>query len=197
MGDFWLWFSTGTLHILDWGAYDHILFVTILSLSFPLKDWKKLVILITAFTLGHSLSLALSVSNVFNLPQRWVELFIALSILISAANQLTAYKKESQKVHFLYGITGFFGLIHGLGFSYLLKSMLGKEERISLPLLYFNLGLELGQLIIVAFVLGISLLLAFLNKWKFKHFKLFILCIIALIAVKISTERLLDLYHSF
>ncbi|MBX3165519.1 MAG: HupE/UreJ family protein [Bacteroidetes bacterium] len=204
MNEFSLWFTTGVQHILDLQGYDHILFVTLLTLTFPFKEWKKLLVLVTAFTVGHSVSLALSATNIIYVQQNIIELLIALTILVSAVYNLICHFEErkiskdaSYRQHdrVLYIITLFFGLIHGLGFSYLLKAMLGKEESVFLPLMYFNLGLELGQIIIVIFVLIFSLLLARFFKWKHTIFKLSILCLIALIALKISAERLLELFQ--
>lgn len=203
--EFSLWFSTGVQHILDLQGYDHILFVTLLSLTFPFKEWKKLLVLVTAFTVGHSVSLALSATNIVYVQQTIIEFLIALSILVTAIYNLVCTLPLKPlsfgegmgmgvRSKLIYIITLFFGLIHGLGFSYLLKSMLGKEESVFLPLLYFNLGLELGQIIVVVFVLIFSLLLARLFKWKYSIFKFSITCLIALIALKISVERLLEFF---
>jgi HupE/UreJ protein len=196
MNEFWIWFSTGVKHILDLQGYDHILFVSLLVLTFPPKRWGKLLILVTAFTVGHSIALALSTARVIEIHQPLVELLIALSILTTAVyNALTYQKTNPQNNPLIYGITLFFGLIHGLGFSYLLRSMLGKENNVFLPLLYFNTGLEVGQLIIVGIVLIFSLLLTLIFKWPFKNYKLVFVCIIGLIALKISVERLLDIFQ--
>ncbi|MES2681598.1 MAG: HupE/UreJ family protein [Bacteroidota bacterium] len=195
MNAFWLWFSTGIEHILDLKGYDHILFVTLLVLTYCFNKWSRLLMLITAFTVGHSVSLALSVINDLRLHQPIVEFLIALSILLSAIYHLVNYKNpETQKSYFLYFIVCFFGLIHGLGFSLMLKSMLGTGQNVILPLLYFNLGLEVGQLIIVLFVVVFSLLLAFIYKFPFKIYKLIVVCLIGFISLKISVERFLELF---
>ncbi len=195
MNTFWLWFSTGMEHILDLDGYDHILFVTLLVLTYCFNKWSRLLVLITAFTVGHSISLALSVINGLHLHQPLVEFLIGISILVSAVYNLVHYKDTGpQNAYFLYFVVCFFGLIHGLGFSFLLKSMLGTEQNVILPLLYFNLGLELGQLIIVLFVVVFSLLSAFIFKCPFKIYKLTVVCLIAIISLKISVERLLELY---
>lgn len=195
MDEFKIWFSTGVEHILDLNGYDHILFVTLLVLTYYFNKWGKLLLLISAFTIGHSISLALSVTNKIYLPQQLTEFFIALSILITAIYHLVYYKRTEQKnATFIIFIVTFFGLIHGLGFSYLLRSMLGREESVTLPLLWFNLGLEVGQLIIVAGVLIISIICAFVFKFPYKLFKLIVVCGIGLIALKITIERLLELF---
>jgi hypothetical protein len=192
MNEFWLWSGIGIQHIIDLGGYDHILFITLLVLTYHFHQWRKLLIMITAFTLGHSVSLALSVNGVFRVQQPLVEFLIALSILLSAIYNLKQYKSTiPQKSWLLYFTVCFFGLIHGLGFSYLLKSMLGTGQNVILPLLYFNLGLELGQLIIVFFVVVFSLLLTFLFKWPFKIYKLTLVCLIGLISLQMCISRLL------
>jgi hypothetical protein len=195
MNDFGLWFSTGMEHISDLGAYDHILFVTLLVLAYPIKDWRKLVILITAFTLGHSLSLALSIYTDQTLSSSVIEFLIALSILVTALFQLVNHKKtDFFSRRSIYLMVLLFGFIHGMGFSFLLKAMLGKEVSVFLPLLYFNLGLEFGQLIIVAIVLVFSLFITKLLKWPYKIYILGCLCLITLIALKLSLERVLLLF---
>lgn len=195
MDEFKIWFSTGVEHILDLNGYDHILFVTLLVLTYYFNKWGKLLLLISAFTIGHSISLALSVTNKIYLPQPLTEFFIALSILITAIYHLVYYKKTDQKnAAFIVFMVVFFGLIHGMGFSYLLRSMLGREESVVLPLLWFNLGLEVGQIIIVLIVLIISIVSAFIFKFPYKVYKLILVCCIGLIALKITVERLLELF---
>jgi hypothetical protein len=195
MNDFGIWFSTGVEHILNVNGFDHILFVVLLVFAFPFEEWRKLILVITAFTFGHSLALAASVLTKIPLPTNLIEVLIAFTILATAAYEASHYKSEAvRNFRSLYFVVLFFGLIHGLGFSFALRGMLGREEIIILPLLYFNLGLELGQLIIVAVVLLFSLLLARLFHFTQKKYKLFIVCIIAIIAVKITAERLLQLF---
>lgn len=195
MNDFSIWFHTGFTHILDFAGYDHILFVTLLTLGFQLSEWKKLLIVITAFTVGHSISLALSVIGQLHLPQPIIEFAIALSILFTAIQQLLNIKKNQTSPRLIYTITALFGLIHGLGFSFLLREMLGASHNLFLPLLYFNLGLEAGQLIIVSVVVVFSLFLAGFGKWTLQIFKIILICSIALIALKVSVERFLDLWQ--
>lgn len=150
MSDFSLWFSTGLAHILDLEGYDHICYVVALAIMFSWRAWKPLLILVTAFTIGHSLSLALSIFEVVKIPQESVEFFIPLTIAVTCLSNLYAiYQGNIRFNKGNYVIALLFGLIHGLGFSYLLKMMLGKEENAFFPLLSFNLGLEFGQAVIV------------------------------------------------
>ena len=156
MGENILWFQTGFEHITDLAGYDHMLFLLILCSVYSFRNWDWLI-LITAFTIGHCITLALSVLNIFRLPSSLIEFAIPLTILISAIfrwiqvekNENKSYQKD-QKV---YAITLLFGLIHGLGFSNMLRSMLGSQADILQPLLFFNLGLEVGQIVIVLFSL--------------------------------------------
>lgn len=102
MNEFGLWFGMGMEHILDLDGYDHILFVTLLVFTFPLHEWRKLLLLITAFTLGHSISLALGTTGVVTFSQNWIEFLIAASILVSAIYQLYQFKTEAVRKTILY-----------------------------------------------------------------------------------------------
>ena len=156
MGDFGFYFKEGIYHITDWKGYDHILFVMALCLPYLLKDWKQILILITAFTIGHSITLALSVFNKIIISSTWVEFLIPVTICITALENMAQKNTDKKHNRWRYGSALIFGLIHGLGFSNYLKSMLGKDESIITQLLAFNIGLEAGQLFIVAFVVLLS-----------------------------------------
>jgi hypothetical protein len=195
MSNFWLWFSTGIEHITDFNGYDHILFVTLITLAYCFDTWKKLVMMITAFTLGHSISLALSVSGYIQLKAELVEFLIAFSILLTAVYHIVNINKPTrQQTAFLYFVVSFFGLIHGLGFSFLLKAMLGSEESYVWPLVFFNLGLEAGQILIILGVVILNLTMAFLFKVPFKIYKLILVSLIGLVALKITFQRMIELY---
>ena len=153
MGDFGFYLREGFFHITDWKGYDHILFVMALCLPYGIKDWRQVLILITAFTIGHSITLALSVFNQVLISSKWIEFLIPVTILLTALENLQRKKTEHQHTKWHYIIAMIFGLIHGMGFSNYLKSMLGKSETIISELLAFNIGLEIGQLLIVLVVL--------------------------------------------
>src|SRR5690606_34360672 len=138
--------------------YDHILFVIALCCTYFVADWRKVVVLVTAFTIGHSLTLALSVFNLIRVNTALIEFLIPLTIVVTAfSNVATKRRRRRGNTDWLtYSYALFFGLIHGLGFSNYLRSLLGKEESIAGPLFAFNIGLELGQLAIVFIVLVIS-----------------------------------------
>lgn len=166
MSDFLLWFQLGLNHITDLQGYDHMLFLLVTTVVFILRDIKKVLILITGFTLGHSITLALSTLNIVSLNTNLIELSIALTIFITAVYQILQLKSKNNEVSlkFEFVVISLFGLIHGLGFSNMLKSMLGSEENIILPLFYFNLGIEAGQIVIVCIILTTSTLI--INKLK-------------------------------
>ena len=155
MSIFNLYFKLGFSHIIDYIAFDHILFIVTLTAVYLLSDWKKVLILITSFTIGHTITLAMSTLNIVSISSSIVEFLIPLTIFITAISNM--YEKGNgfslQLHNFKYFIALFFGLIHGLGFSNYLKMMLGQEQNIIKPLFAFNLGLEIGQVLIVLVIL--------------------------------------------
>jgi HupE / UreJ protein len=197
MNDFTLWLSTGFEHIVALNAYDHLLFMLCMVFSFEFNQYKKIFFTITAFTIGHSLSLALSTMHYINLHSTIVEILIAFTILFSASMALWNLKRKTiiqSKV--IYASVLFFGLIHGLGFSGILKTMLGHETNIIMPLLYFNLGIELAQILIVGCILLFSATFINYLKLNFNRFKFFSLCIIIIISLKITADRFSELLPS-
>ena len=200
MNDFWIWFSTGFDHILDWNGYDHILYVMALCVLFSVNEWKKLLVLITAFTIGHSLTLAISALNILTIKQGIIEVLIPITILFTCIVNLfyknrlnNSSRNQSKNYNFNYVLALLFGFIHGMGFSYLLRSMLGKEESVVFPLLSFNLGLELGQLIIVAIMLLFSVFLTRFTRIKKSDYVFFISSAVFGIAFLLFVQRLTDL----
>jgi hypothetical protein len=163
----------GFLHIADWEAYDHIVFVATLCAAYLPSNWKRVLGLTTAFTIGHSITLALSVFKIVIFPSNIIEVFIPITILITSIFNGFNYKKEGNKPAFLLYLTTLtFGFIHGCGFSnYLNTLLIDDTESIWQELLSFNIGLEIGQLIIVIVVLSLSFVFVELfhvehSKWK-------------------------------
>jgi hypothetical protein len=190
MNNFILFFSTGIEHITDINGADHILFVTALCLRYVPRDWKKLLVLITAFTIGHSITLALSTLNIISFSRNWMEFLIAATILITAINNLTVKDfTHHTRYPLIYFYALLFGLIHGMGFSLLLKSMLGRDESIVVELTAFNLGLEIGQLLIVAIVLLTSFIFVTLFKINRREYILFFSGAVSALSVQIMLER--------
>ncbi len=157
MGQFELYFQLGTNHILDLAGFDHILFVVVLCSLYSISEWKRIIILVTAFTIGHSITLALATFQLLNINSDLVEFLIPVTIGITAAgNILNPSASKGIQLNYFFAI--FFGLIHGLGFSNYLEALLGKEVSLLNPLLAFNIGLEAGQILIVLFFLFFSLI---------------------------------------
>lgn len=190
MGDFGFYLREGFYHITDWKGYDHILFVMALCLPYFLKDWKQVLILITAFTIGHSLTLAISVFNKILIPSTWIEFLIPITIIVTALENLFRNNNQPIHVRFRYVAALLFGLIHGLGFSNYLRSMMGKSENIITQLLAFNIGLELGQLLIVLAVLMVSFIFVRLLNMKQREWTVFISGSIFGISFIMALERL-------
>lgn len=147
MSLFELYLKLGFKHIIDINGYDHIIFILALCAGYTYIQFRKILILVTAFTIGHSITLALSTLKIVTIPSDVIEFLIPVTILITALSNLIHSNNKGRLIYF---ITLFFGLIHGLGFSNYLKELLGKESNIVTPLLAFNVGLEFGQIIIVA-----------------------------------------------
>ena len=169
MSQFWLYFNLGLQHVLDWRAYDHVLFIAVLVAAYTIHEWKKIIWLVTIFTIGHTFSLALSTYNIIIVKTELVEFLIPLTILLTALyNLFTAGKKSRQnKIQVLYFATLFFGVIHGLGFSTYFKMISSNTSSKALPLLEFALGIEAAQTIVVIAVLLLSFLFQFV--FRFSH----------------------------
>jgi len=158
MSLFELYFTLGLQHIADLKGYDHILFILTLCAVYNLKEWKRVLVLVTAFTIGHSLTLALATLDLIRVDGDLIEFLIPLTIFVTALANLLARKQEVSPLHHFikYGAGLFFGLIHGLGFSNYLRSLLGAERGLVLPLFSFNVGIEAGQIIIVSIIMVLT-----------------------------------------
>jgi len=159
--NFWFNVEYGINHVLDINAYDHVLFLTVLTVPYLFKDWKRVLLLVTMFTLGHTLSLVLAAYSIVAVNGVIVEFLIPITILIAALyNVFTAGKgNQNGKVGVLFLATLFFGLVHGLGFAREFKILLGVNDNKILLLLEFALGIELAQVIIVFIVLFLGYLI--------------------------------------
>lgn len=153
---FLFYFKQGLFHVLDWWAYDHILFLVALVVVFTLKDWKKTLWLITFFTIGHTLTLALAAYNLIYVKENIVEFAIVVTIFITALSNLIFQKKNAGNLNLNIAFALVFGLIHGLGFSSYFKILVGRETDKVLPLISFATGVEVSQAILVIVLLGLS-----------------------------------------
>lgn len=175
MQEFWIFFKIGLTHVLNFHGYDHVLFLIALSVPYAFKDWSKLLILISIFTLGHTLALFLSVFNIIIVKSNIVEFIIPITILITAFyNLFTAGKtNKNSNITFIGFVTLFFGIIHGLGFSNYFKALLSGEAIDKLPnLLEFSLGIETAQVIVVLCVMLLSFIFLTLFRFNKRDFTL-------------------------
>jgi len=168
MNDFQLYFKLGLDHILSRSSVDHILFLWALILVFNLKDWRKLLNLVSLFTLAHTTSLLLSVYGVLHIDESLIDTLILWTILITALSNII-FKKEAVLTQIHYYFSFIFGLIHGLGFASDFKMMIAGQSAKFLPLLEFALGIETAQIILGLVILTLIGLLSrfwFKNKWE-------------------------------
>ena len=178
-------------HIINLNGLDHILFILALCIRYNFGDWKKLLVLVTAFTIGHSLTLALSVFNVIHISSRWVEFLIPITILFAAVSNLFVKKFVFKtKYPVIYFMALFFGLIHGLGFSNYLRSLLGRSQSIIFELLAFNIGLEAGQILIVVAILLITFICLNLAKINRREYVLFVSGCVLGVALELAMSRI-------
>jgi len=191
MQDFKLYFGLGTEHILTWEALDHILFVAALCLRYLIKDWRKVVVLVTAFTIGHSITLALSALGLVQVATRWIEFLIPLTIVATAINnmvQKTGQVDHPSRLPLIYFFALFFGLIHGLAFASSFLSLEGREGLV-LHLLAFNLGIEAAQLLVVAIILVISFIFVQLLKIRRVWWVRGVSALVLLASLKMAYDR--------
>jgi len=190
MSDFAFYFKMGWQHIISKDALDHQLFILALACVYTLTDIKKVLILVTAFTIGHSLTLALSVFDIIRFSSKWVEFLIPCTIFITALNNIFQIDSKGTSARINYYLALCFGLIHGMGFANAIRIMLAKDQTIGWGLFGFNLGLEAGQIFVVAIILVIGIL--FLNFFKVKRrdWIFFLSAGVFALSLKMALERL-------
>ena len=191
MNDFRLYFEIGFRHIADFRGIDHILFVMALCLRYQFSDWRKILVLVTAFTIGHSITLALSVFNIVQYSVKWIEFLIPVTIVVTTVSNVFVKKfVYKSKFPIIYFFALFFGLVHGLGFSSYLKSLLGTDHSVVWQLLAFNIGLEAGQLVIVLCMLLVSFIFLQILKCSRREYILYFSGGIFAIALQMAIERI-------
>ncbi|WP_417885352.1 HupE/UreJ family protein [Zunongwangia sp.] len=194
MSQFWLYLNLGLEHVLDWNAYDHILFLIAMVASYTFNSWKRVLWLVTTFTIGHTLALFLSTYEVVIVNTAWVEFLIPITIMVTAFyNIFTASSKEkSGSANLLYFTTAFFGIIHGLGFSTYFKMLSNGFSSKIAPLFEFALGIECAQAIVVFS----ALILAFIGQNFFKISKRDWILVISAIVIGIILPILRDNFQA-
>jgi hypothetical protein len=161
MQQFWFYLQLGFNHVMDPAAYDHVLFLAALALPFSFRQWKKVVVLATVFTIAHCLSLALSAYSILSVDSQWIEFLIPVTILLTALFDLLYARKETDHATaFLHlPATAFFGLVHGFGFSGYFNMMITGTPEKAIPLLGFATGIEFSQLVVIFAMLLLAWLL--------------------------------------
>jgi HupE / UreJ protein len=190
MQDFSFYFGLGWQHIISWNALDHLLFIAALSAIYLLKDWKQVLILVTAFTIGHSLTLVLSVLDIVRFNSKWVEFLIPCTIVVTAFTNLFQKKFTAKSIRINYFLALFFGLIHGMGFANAIRFMLAKDQSLGGGLFGFNVGLEAGQIVVVIILLTIAWWIFNFFKINRREWVIFLSAAVFSLALKMAIERI-------
>ena len=190
MQDFLFYLKLGWEHIISLDALDHQLFILALIAVYSYNDFKKILILVTAFTIGHSVTLALSVLDVFRIPSDWVEFLIPLTIAITAFDNILMRNKQNRLMKMNYYLALIFGLVHGMGFANLARLTMAKEQSIFMPLLGFNIGLELGQIVVVIALMIVFFILLKVFRVQKKDWVLFVSSGVFALAMQMCLERI-------
>ncbi|MBD0289543.1 MAG: HupE/UreJ family protein [Flavisolibacter sp.] len=189
MVDFGFYFKLGWDHIISIDALDHLLFILVLAAVYTLNEWRQVLILVTAFTIGHSITLALSTMDLIRIDSKLVEFLIPCTIIITAVTNLFQKTFRTGAIRFNYFLALFFGLIHGLGFANTLRFMLARDQSLGWALFGFNIGLEAGQVMIVLLILIMAQLFLFYLKVLRRDWVLFISAAVFSLALKMALER--------
>ncbi len=180
------YFQLGFEHITDLNGYDHMLFLLVLCAAYVYTDQKKILVLVTAFTVGHSITLALAVLNVIPVNSDWIEFLIPVTIVVTAAKNLVAKQEKTTLASYVMALG--FGLIHGMGFSNYLRSLLGDE--LIMPLFAFNVGLEMGQLLVVAAIFLLQFALIKTISVKPRYWNVLISIVSGGISLLLAAQRI-------
>ena len=189
MSDFGFYFQLGWQHIMSWDALDHLLFISVLAAIYLLSDWKQVLILVTAFTIGHSITLVLSTLGTITLDSGWIEFLIPCTIIFTALTNLFQKTFTARSIRLNYWLALFFGLIHGLGFAQTLRFILAKDQQLGWALFGFNIGLEVGQILVVLLVLCLAQLFIEILKTSRRDWIVFISAGVFSLAMKMAIER--------
>ena len=187
MNNFIFFFKQGIYHVLDWNAYDHLLFLIALAVIYEFRNWKKVLWLITLFTLGHTFTLILAAYKIVSVNSNWIEFLIPVTIIITAIVNILFVKSTTKNTktntNLIFAL--FFGLIHGLAFAGGFKMLIGKSESKLIPLLEFALGIEMAQLIIVFIVLLVGFIFQTIFRFSKRDWVLIISSIVIGVTIPI------------
>jgi HupE / UreJ protein len=189
MEDFVFYFKIGWQHIINKEALDHIFFIIALSAIYMLKDWRQVLVLVTAFTVGHTVTLVLSTLQLVVVPSGWVEFLIPCTIVGTAVSNLFQKTFTHRAIRINYFLALFFGLIHGLAFANTLRMILSSDQNFALSMFSFSVGLELGQILIVFCILLLAqLFIGFLHVNR-REWVLFVSAVVFGLAMEMAVQR--------
>ena len=189
MEDFGFYFQFGWDHIIDIGALDHIFFITALAAIYMLKDWKQVLILVTAFTLGHAITMILSSKNLIEVNTGWIEFLIPCTIVVTALSNLFQKTFTQRTIRINYFLALFFGLIHGLAYANLIKFMITGEQDFIWSWFSFSVGLEAGQILVVFLILLLAQLFVGIFKLNRRIWVMTVSGAVLIFALKMAIER--------
>jgi hypothetical protein len=189
MNDFSFYFKIGWGHIINKEALDHIFFIAALAAIYVIKDWKQVLILVTAFTIGHTITLALSTLRIVEVPSKWVEFLIPCTIVFTAVSNLFIKNFTPRSIRINYFLALFFGLIHGLAFANTLRMIIAEDQSFALSMFSFSIGLELGQILIVFIILIFSYLFINILKVSRREWVIFISAAVFALALEMAIQR--------
>lgn len=189
MQNFIFYFKIGWTHILSWDATDHLYFIAALAIVYSLLDWKKVLVLVTAFTIGHAITLYLSALDVFRFSTEWVEFAIPCTIVVTAASNLVMRAELKSKSFIQYVFALGFGLVHGMGYANYIRMMLARDQQLIWSLFSFNVGLEMGQLLVVLIVLSLQWLLTKYNVVNHRRLTLLVSVYVMVVSIMLAVER--------
>jgi hypothetical protein len=194
MQDFIFYFKIGWTHILSWDATDHIYFIVALSIIYSFRDWEKVLVLVTAFTIGHAITLYLSALDLFRFGVEWVEFAIPCTIVVTAGSNLFMREERKQRSVLQYLLALCFGLVHGMGYANYIRMMLSQNQNMVWSLFSFNVGLEIGQLLVVLLVLCVQWILVKNNIISARILALAISAYVMVVSILLAIERFQSLF---
>ena len=189
MNDFVFYFKIGWEHIINKSALDHIFFIAALAAIYMLKDWRQVLILVTAFTIGHAITLILSAKNVINVDSAVVEFLIPCTIVFTAISNLFLKTFTPKSIRINYFLALFFGLIHGLAFAQTLKWILAEDQSFIVAWLSFSVGLELGQILVVLLILLLAQVFVGFLKLNRRYWTMIVSIVVFILALQMAIVR--------
>ena len=189
MNDFVFYFKIGWEHIINKSALDHIFFIAALAAIYMLKDWRQVLILVTAFTIGHAITLILSAKNVVNVDSAVVEFLIPCTIVFTAISNLFLKTFTPKSIRINYFLALFFGLIHGLAFAQTLKWIIAEDQSFMVAWLSFSVGLELGQILVVLLILLLAQVFVGFLKLNRRYWTMIVSIVVFILALQMAIVR--------